>query len=164
LERLREEGKIMHDRIGKLVAEKYPKFKVSSSSFSDPAKAGIGRRGQYSFDSAWIHKQALYSISVTVLFDPEDASTTLRRSMKGISMGEFYPAPDVLGKSAVLVKNVNYNKSMTNVGLHFSKGRMVVSTYLNNHKKTTANNEKDLVDFVKQIEQVLNAASTLENV
>ena len=105
-----------------------------------------------------------FDVSVTLLFNSEEAAKAFRFGTSRISMGEFYPAPDFLGKHSLLVKNVLYNKSMTNVGIHFAKGRLMVSTYLTNYKQTAAQNERDLIEFVRAIEPLLNAKLTFEEV
>ncbi len=77
-------------------------------------------------------------------------------------MWEFYPAPEFAGERSVLVKNLQFNKVVTDVGLHFVKGRSTISSILRNHKRTAAENERDLIEFVKSVEPVINAKSTFE--
>ena len=164
LTRVREEALSTRDAIKKSVDKQFPRLKFDSESFSDPGDAGLGRKGQSIFYLSWKRKQARYSLTVTFFFDPDEAGDLFHKSINSISMGEFFPAPGFLGKTSVLVKNVNYNRSMTNVGLHFTKGRLLISSHLTNHKKTAAQNEKILIEFMKVVEPMLTAKLTFEEV
>lgn len=164
LERIRQEVRSIQNEIEKYVAKHCPKSKIVSRSFSDPANAGIGRRGQANFDLSWITKsKSTIMIVQSFGFDHEDTITNLQRGFQGISMGEFYAAPEFVGKDSVLVKNLEFNRKNTNVGLHFVKGRVKVNTYITNFKRDTEQNEKELVEFVRAIEPLINAKPNIDD-
>ena len=163
VERAEQEALRMMEDVKKAVSERYPKLKFGSETFSDPASAGVGRKGQAGFYLSWRRRDAQYSIYVVFLFDPEEAKQWFRINTNSISMGEFYPAPEFAGETSVLVKNVHFNKSVTDVGFHFVKGRLKISTILRNHKRTAAENERDLIEFVKSVEPIINAKPTFED-
>lgn len=164
VERAAREARLLMDGVKKTVRERYPKLKLDSETFSDPASAGEGRKGQSGFYLSWRRKDALYSIYVVFLFTPDEAAQRLRHGTDRISIGEFFPGPEFAGENSILVKNVQFNKSITNVGLHFVKGRLKISTILRNHKRTSDQNERDLLEFIKSIEPHLNAKLTFEEI
>lgn len=164
MERLRRESQELKEAIKKVIATNYRKSTIRSEFLGDPANAAVGRKGRTSCEVNWKQGVAEYSIRITLLFDSSAAVNSHQRSVSGIALPEFYPAPDFLGKPAVLTKNLVYNKAMTSVGVHFVKGRLSVSAYLRNHKQTANQNEKDLIEFVRVIYPVLNAKVTFEEV
>jgi hypothetical protein len=163
-ELLRQENRAVQDEIKKAVASNYPRLRVRSAYSNDPANAAIGMKGQSSFDISWGNRSAIYSIAVTFVFTSDEAVRLHEFGVSRISLGEFFPAPEFLGKPSVLVKNVKYNKAMTEVGIHFVKGRLVVSGYLKNHKQTALENEKDLIEFIRKVYPAINAKQTFEEV
>lgn len=163
-ERLRKESRELKEAIKNAIATHYSKSKIRSESLGDPANAAVGRKGQTDCEVTWKNGSEIYSIEATFLFNPEEAANSHRRGISSISVGEFFRAPDFVGQPSVIVKNVNYHKLTTDVGIHFVKGRLNISAYLRNHKKTADQNEKNLIEFIRAIYPVLNAKLTFEEV
>lgn len=164
LENVRQEVRAIQDRIKKLVEIRYPSSKIESNLFRDPASQGIGRRGQSGFWLSWHMKgKVRVSISLDFVFNEAEAVKTHGVGTNSISMGEFYAAPEFVGKEGVLVKNVQFNQINTNVGLHFVKGRVVVNTYISNFKRKADRNQKDLIEFVQAIEPLINAKTNFDD-
>jgi len=163
LERVRQESAGIQDAIAKLVANHLPKYKIQSRSFSDPATAGVGRKGQTGFDIVWKRNDSRVMITATFFFNPEEAAERHTIGTSHISMGDFFPAPEMFGKEAIIVKNVQFNKSVTDVGLHFVKGRMNISAYIKNDFRKNPVNEKELIEFVRTIEPLLVAKENFDD-
>ena len=79
-------------------------------------------------------------------------------------MGDFYPAPEYFGKGGIIVKNVELNQMVTRVSLHFWKGRLIVSSSLNNQSRSTLKNEKELLEIMEAIYPLLVAKEKFEDV
>lgn len=162
LEKIREEVRSIESAIEKHVAQHYPKSKVGSSFFRDPASAAIGRRGQAGFDRSWVTRDGSeIMIILTFGFDHNDAVTRFQRNIQRIAMGEFYAAPEFVGKDSILVENLEFNRKNTSVGLIFVKGRVDVSAYITNLKRKTAENEEELIEFVRSIEPLIVAKENI---
>ncbi|MBX3296509.1 MAG: hypothetical protein KF762_12450 [Acidobacteria bacterium] len=115
-----------------------------------------GHPGRTYTSFAWRRNGTGLRIAVELEFNKEETVRSFRLGLEGISLGEFFEAPGI-GGEAVLVKNVEFNKKMTNVGLHFVKGRAMVSVYLSNHQRSREENEKELMEIVRLIEPLIIA-------
>jgi hypothetical protein len=158
LERVRSEARSIQGAIISRVRERFPQYELESQYFSDPANQAIGRRGQTRFDSSWRSPdKTQIRLNITFAFDADEANRMHRKSADGIAMGEFFRAPDFVGTEGILVKNVQFNKKTTNVGLHFVKGRAIVMSYITNQSRATNKNEKELIEFVRAIAPLIIA-------
>ena len=114
------------------------------------------RTGKTHNEISWEKNGTRISLDFQLGHNKEDTLASFRFGLETISLGEFFEAPGI-GDEAVLVKNVEFNKKMTNVGLHFVKGRAKVSVYLSNHQRSREENEKELMEIVRLIEPLIIA-------
>ena len=101
-------------------------------------------------------------VVVRLGYDKKDIKQRLDRDMETLQIGDFIALPNI-GDEAILVKNVTANKTMTEVGMHFLKGRAQVDIYFTNGFQTTAKNEKELMEFVKLIEPLIIATPNFDD-
>lgn len=121
-----------------------------------------GRRGTTRNEMSWKKGETVLQIYFQLEFNKTDALASFRNGMDAISMGEFFDAPGI-GDEARLVKNVEFNKRSTNVGLHFVKGRAKVSVSVTNHKRSTVKNERELMEIVRLIEPLIIARPNFDD-
>lgn len=151
---LGEANKIKED-ILQTIAKQKSKYRLTY--FSRPLNYHTpGQKGVTRTELGWKQSSNDLYMVVTLDYDKEDVKQKFDRGMKMIQMGDFFALPKI-GDEAILVKNVTANKRMTDVGIHFLKGRAQVDIYFTNHFQTTAKNEKELMEFVKLIEPLIIA-------
>lgn len=124
------EAQKIQDAILSAVKTSKPKFKIHRTSAAHLKYAhDPGRRGETRNEITWRTAKTQLSVTFRLGFSREEVSRDLRFGLERISMGEFFRA-DGFGDYAVLVKNVVSNREVTEVGLHFVKGRAHVSIYI----------------------------------
>ncbi|HMM81135.1 MAG TPA: hypothetical protein PKC65_14045 [Pyrinomonadaceae bacterium] len=162
LQKISAEVRAIQSAIEKHIAKRYPKIKTKYSSFGYPENAGIGRKGQAGLDNTWLMRTgSSINVGLSFGFDHDDALGCFRLGTRLIAMGDFFPAPDFAGDSGFLVNTVRANKKNTTVGLNFVKGRVQVSAYISNPKRTAAENEEELIEFVRSIEPLIVAKENI---
>ena len=145
------EAKKIQDDIVAVMAKKKPEFKLNRRLSNYSVNTPPGRRGETLDELAWRDKETSLQIHVHLALSQDDALTSMRRRSEYISMGEFFPIPNV-GVEAVLVKNVLFNKKVSAVGIHFVKNRAEVDIYLRNHSRKLETNEKEIMEILRLIE------------
>ncbi len=163
VERAFAEAKKIQEDIVAAVSSKYPKSQLQRSS-ARHLKYGNspGRRGVTRSEVAWQMNKTRIWMDVTLELNNESALKLSHNGLKGISMGEFFDAPGI-GDEATLVKNVVYNTRVSQVSIHFVKGRADVSVYLTNFQRKTAKNEKELMEIVRLIEPLIVAKPNFDD-
>lgn len=156
VERAFAEAKRIQDEILAAMAKEMPDFKFQNARAVHSKYDNPGRRGETHNEVSWQRRTTRLNLNFQLRFDKENALALSRRSIEATSMGEFFDVPN-LGDEATLVKNVVYNAQVTSVGLHFVKGRVSLSIYLQNFKRKTEKNEKELMKIVKLIEPLIIA-------
>lgn len=156
------EAKKIQDDILAVMAKEMPEFELQRTSAGHLRSGNPGRRGESHNEMSWQRKKTRLFLNFQLRFNKEDALARSRRSMDGISMGEFFAGPKI-GDEAILVKNVQFNTRVTQVSLHFVKGRAEVSIYLMNHQRKTEKNEKELMEIVRLIEPLIVARPNFDD-
>jgi hypothetical protein len=156
------EAKKIQDDILAIIAEKKPEFKLHRTSAIHLIYVTPGRRGETHNEMTWRTTKTQLSIQVHLGLKKEEQLPSFHRRLDSISMGEFFAVPNI-GEEAILVKNVLFNTKTTSVGLHFVKGRAQVNTYITNHKRKTAKNEKELMEIVHLIEPLIIARPNFDD-
>ena len=156
-----EAGKIM-DSIIEVIAKQKSNYQLTRTSQRHKHYDSPGQRGVTLTEFSWKKSNSKASAVITLNYDKNDAKRQFDQGMEMIQMGEFFSQPNV-GDEAILVKNVTANKGMTEVGMHFLKGRAQVDIYFTNHYQTTAKNEKELMEFVRLIEPLIIARPNFDD-
>lgn len=164
LDRIRKETAAVHAAILSLMADKYKKFDLKQDHVSDPENHGIGRRGETSIRFNWKRGDTQLGMQISFTFNPEEAEKLHLMKLNGIAMGEGFQAPELFGKDSVIIKNVNFNKSMTWVAHHFRKGRLLVSSNLQNAFRSNIENERELLKIMEAIYPLLIAKEDFDDV
>ena len=164
LERVKAEAVSVQNAILGLMNEKHRKYKIVSSRLSGPETGALGRRGQMVFQGEWKRGKAHFEVNVNFTFSPEEAETFHRKELLGVQMGEEFRPPELFGKDAVLIKNVQFNRSMTWVTLRFRKGRLRVFSSYTNASRSNAENEKAMIEIMEAIYPALVAKERFEDV
>ncbi len=155
IERAFAEARKIEDDILAVMSANKPKFQLKRTSARHLKHSDSpGRRGVTRNELSWQFNNTLLWMDVTLELSKESSLKLSRNGLQAISMGEFFDVPNI-GDEATLVKNVVYNKEVTQVGLHFVKGRAKVSIYLMNHQRKTEKNEKELMEIVRLIEPLV---------
>ena len=157
------EAKKIQEDIVTIMASKKPNYKLLSQD-AYHLKWGADRRdGTTINDIVWKKgKYQKFRVVIHLKLHKNGLSEQFWKRLNLISMGDFFKVEGI-GDEAILVKNVYANTSMTNVGLHFIKGRANVQTYLRNYTETTANNEKELRELVSLIEPLIVARDNFDD-
>lgn len=163
LDRADSEARAIMAAVKSSIQKSFPGFQLTNEYFVTGRNQALGRRGQTAGSISWSKGDARMNLSLDFMFSEEEAHATLKRGLEGISMGEFFPSPIPLGDGAVLVKNVTYNTSTTQVGLHFTRSRAKVAAYFSNYKRSTSENEKELVRFVRTVEPLIKPKSNFDD-
>lgn len=163
LDRADAEAKAMMAAIKESVQKEFPNFKIINEYFGTGRSHAIGRRGEVHISMAWSKSKARMMLNIDLMFTEKEAAEWLRRGIDGIAMGDFLPPPVPLGEGAVLVKNVTYNKTVTEVGLHFVRSRAIVGAYYSNYKRSSNENEKELIRFVKTVEPLIKPKGNFDD-
>lgn len=156
VDRAHLEARTIKEAVIKVIAKHKPKYEMTRTSQIHELRQRPGRKGTTLNEFSWKNSKSKVFVVVALGYDATDVKKQLDRGMEMIQMGDFFALPNV-GDEAILVKNVTANKSMTDVGIHFLKGRAQVDIYFTNHFQTTAKNEKELMEFVKLIEPLIVA-------
>ena len=162
IEKAYAEAKKIIDDISKVMAEKKPGIKLNNKYSGHLISTAEGQLGRTLDEISWLKGKTKISMQITLGFNSEEILGKFRRRMNGISMGEFFPVPNV-GDKAVLVKNVQFNTKATDVGLHFVKGRAQVDIYVANYKRKTEKNEKELMEVLALIEPLIVARANFDD-
>jgi hypothetical protein len=162
--RLRREAETVQNEISALMKKSFPTYAVKSSRTYGPEGQGNGRKGQISLRFSWTKKGTEVGLYLTFVFSPTEAEEFHLKKLNGVAMGEGFRAPELFGKDASLVKNVQFNKTMTCVALHFRKGRLMVSANIVNDFRPNSENEKELLKIMEAIYPVLIAKENFEEV
>jgi hypothetical protein len=120
-----------------------------------------GKLGSTSNEIVWQDGKTNLLLRFELGLNKEDTRMSYRRGLESIAMGDFIDAPGI-GDEATLVKNVTANTRMTSVGIHFVKGRAQMHIYLSNGLRSTAKNEKELMEIVKIIEPLVVARASFD--
>jgi hypothetical protein len=157
-----EADRIQVDIVTAVKASK-PKLTLVRSNMPVPrvnyAKENLGRTLN---EISWQHNNTRISMDLQLGHNEADTRTRFQSGLDGISMGEFFNVPGI-GYTAVLVKNVDFNKAVSNVSLHFVKGRAKVSVYVRNFGRSTEKNEKELMELVRIIEPLVIARADIRD-
>lgn len=164
LNRVKNEAVLVQDAILGLMKKNFRKYDLVSNDMYGPETGGLGRRGQMTFKSDWKKGKTQFGLQITFVFSPEEAEKFHLKKLNEIAMGEGSLAPEPFGKDAVIIKNVQFNKTMTWVALHFRKGRLMVSGNINNGSRTNTQNEKELLEIMEAIYPILVAKEKFEDV
>lgn len=156
------EAKAIQDSVLEIIAKKKSGFVPDHMSSRHLQYDIPGLRGTTRNEMSWNNGNTILQVYVELEFNDSDAVKSLRHGMESISMGEFFLVRS-FGEEARLVKNVESNKGMTNVGLHFVKGRAVVSIYFTNHKRTASKNEKVLMEVARLVEPLIVARPNFDD-
>ncbi len=162
VEKAYAEAKQISDSILAIIAQKKSNFRLHSKHASHLISGVPGRPGETRNDFTWRSSDTQLRLNVNLGTRKDEQIPLFRRRLEYISMGEFFEIQNI-GDEAVLVKNVQFNKKMTNVGLHFVKGRVQVETYLTNHQRSTEKNQKELMEFVRLIEPLIIARPNIDD-
>lgn len=162
--RVKQESEAVQASVLAMMKEKFPQFSHFTGKVSGLNAHAIGRRGQTGFSIGWKKGETRFFLNVSFVFNREEAITLKEKGMNGVTMGDFYRAPEMFGKDGVIVKNLEFNTSVTRVGLSFSKGRMIISSSVDNKSRSAAKNEKDLLEIMEAIYPLLVAKETFEEV
>lgn len=157
------EADLIHETIIRAIKSGKPQLKLSRSNMPSPrvyySRENLGRTLN---EISWQDNRTRISMDLQLGHNKTDTLDRFRLGLEGISMGEFFKAPGI-GDEAVLVKNVDFNKKVTSVGLHFVKGRAKVSVYVKNFSRSTEKNEKELMEIVRIIEPLVVARADIRD-
>lgn len=156
------EAKKIQDSVLEIIAKKKSGFVQDHTSSRHLQYDIPGRRGTTRNEMSWNNGNTILQVYVELEFNNSDAVKSLRHGMESISMGEFFEVRS-FGEEARLIKNVESNQRMTNVGLHFVKGRAVVSIYVTNHKRIASKNEKVLMEVARLVEPLVVARPNFDD-
>jgi hypothetical protein len=164
LMRVKQESEALQASILAVMKEKFPKFSHFTGNVVGLNSHAIGRRGQAGFSIGWRNGNTRFFLNVSLNFSPEEAIRFKELANNGVTMGDFYKAPEMFGKDAIIVKNLVFNTTVTRVGISFTKGRMTVGGSVDNKSRSAAKNEKDLLEIMEAIYPLLVAKETFEEV
>ena len=156
------EAKKIQESVLAIVAAKKPEFKLHRSNSGHLISHPPGRRGTTRDEMTWRTGKTQLGIQVHLGLKKEDELILFRERLEHLSMGDFFKISNI-GDEAILVKNVLHNTGMTNVGLHFVKGRVLVDVSVKNHQRKTEKNEKELMEVVRLIEPLIVARANFED-
>jgi hypothetical protein len=162
VEKAFEEAKKIKESILAVIEKKKPKFKLSTS-FADHLMYNLpGERGSTQNELKFLASNASLFVSFRLGLKKETASVYFHDGLKSITMANVYKI-SAIGDEASIVKYTTFNKINTQVGLHFIKGRAGVFLNLSNQKRTTKQNEKELMEIVRLIEPLIIARDNFDD-
>ncbi len=157
------EAQRIQEDIIEIMAKEKPKYKLKNKRASHLISMPPGERGSTVNEISWQNgKQKNLFLVINLRLAKKGMSEDFWRSLDFISMGDFIKVREV-GDEAVLVKNVYANTALTDVGLHFIKGRAKVYTRYRNRKEKTDKNEKELRELVSLIEPLVVARDNFDD-
>lgn len=163
LERAYAEADSIHKNVRAAISSKKPRYRLESERYSHLTSGfSIGNKGKTNNELSWLYGNTNIFVHIRLSHYPDETIYRYRSGLNGISMGEFYELSGI-GDMAVLVKNVNINQKVTNVGLHFLKGRAWVSVYVNDWRRSVEKNEKELMELVRIIEPLVIARADIRD-
>ncbi|MGH9948642.1 MAG: hypothetical protein ACRD6X_15800 [Pyrinomonadaceae bacterium] len=121
-----------------------------------------GRRGETRNEMSWRTENTKISVTIGLGLSKEEELSNFLPALDHISMGEFFEAAG-FGEKAILVKNVDFNRKVTQVSLHFVKARALVHIYVQNHQRSRAKNEKELMQVARLIEPLIVAKENFDD-
>jgi hypothetical protein len=155
------EAKKIQDDIVAAMAKLEPKFALGRTYARQLIYDIPGQRGSTSNEIIWQNDKTNLLLRFELGLNKEDTLRLFRRGLESIAMGDFIDVPGI-GEEATLVKNVTANTKMTSVGIHFVKGRAQMHIYLRNGLRSTAKNEKELMEIVRIIEPLVVARASFD--
>jgi hypothetical protein len=162
VEKAFEEAKEIKESIVAVIENKKPKFKLSAS-YADHLMYNLpGERGITQNELTFLALNTNLFITVNLGLKKESALVSFKNGLKSITMANVYEISDI-GDEASLVKFTTQNKINTQVGLHFIKGRAIVYLCLSNQKRTTKQNEKELMEIVSLVEPLIIARDNFDD-
>lgn len=157
------EAKKIQDDILEMMAKEKPKYKLINKRANHMKWGPDGPNGITSNEMTWQNgKQQELFVVISLRLSREGLSEYFWKQLNFISMGDFFKVSEI-GDEAILVKNVHANTTLTDVGLHFIKGRAMVNTYYRNRKQSTEKNEKELRELVGLIEPLIVARDNFDD-
>jgi hypothetical protein len=162
VEKAFEEAKKIKESIVAVIEKKKPKFKLSAS-YADHLMYNLpGERGITQNELTFLALNTNLFITVNLGLKKENALVSFHDGLKSITVANVYEISNI-GDEASLVKFTTFNKINTQVSLRFIKGRARVSLYLSNQKRTTKQNEKELMEIVSLVEPLIIARDNFDD-
>lgn len=155
------EAKKIQDEIVTAVGKLKPKYVLKLARAEHLIYDNPGRRGETRNEIGWKDGKTEILLNFQLGFDHADTLARFRTGLNTIAMGDFIDVSGI-GDEATLVKNVTANTQVTDVGIHFVKGRAQMSIYLSNGLRSTAKNEKELMEIVRIIEPLVVARASFD--
>jgi hypothetical protein len=163
LERAYAEADSIHRKIRAAIRNKKRNYKLESERHSHLTSGfNVENKGKTNNQVSWLNRNTSITLTIKLGHYHDETMYWYGFGLNGISMGEFFDVPGI-GEKAVLVKNVRFNRKVTTAGIHFVKGRAWVSLYVNNWRRSTEKNEKELMELVRIIEPLVIARADIRD-